>query len=226
MKSLTALIRTSVGKKLLMAVTGFLLYGFVVVHLIGNLQIFSGQESLNHYAHFLKSKPIVLWGARAGLLAIVVVHIATAIRLSAENRRARGGDKYDNPSSNGSSLASRTMVASGLFILAFIIFHLLHFTIGTVFPDHFSMKDAEGHHDVYGMVVAGFRVVWVSAFYVIAMILLCFHLSHGLSALFQSVGLRNSKYKPLIDKFALVSWVLIFIGNCAIPISIVLGIVK
>ncbi len=220
-----AFFRTSVGKKLLMAVTGFLLYGFVVVHLIGNLQIFTGQESLNHYAHFLKSKPLVLWAFRLGLLAIVVLHIKTAIGLSLENKRARGNDPYDNPSNNGSSFASRSMALSGLVILAFIIFHLLHFTGGVIFPDHYAMKDSEGLHDVFGMVVEGFSIWWVSAFYIISMVLLCLHLSHGLSALFQSVGLRNSKYKPLIDKFALVSWVVIFVGNIAIPISILLGFV-
>lgn len=226
MKALTALFRTSVGKKLIMAITGFLLYGFVVVHLIGNIQIFSGQESLNHYAHFLKSKPIILWGARLGLLAVIVLHIGTAISLSAANRKARGEEAYDNASDNGSTLASRTMLASGLVILAFIIFHLLHLTVGVVFPDHFALKDAEGHHDVYGMVVQGFQKSWVSIFYILSMALLCFHLSHGLNALFQSLGLSNSKYAPLIAKGALAGWVIIFIGNCAIPLSILLGFVK
>lgn len=226
MKSLTALFRTTVGKKLIMAITGILLYGFVVVHLVGNLQIFTGQDSLNQYAYFLKSKPIVLWGARFGLLAIIVLHIQTAISLSKANKEAEGGQSYDAPSNNKSTLASRTMLLSGLTILVFIIFHILHFTAGTVFPDHFALKDSKGHHDVYNMVVEGFQIWWVSLFYIVSMGLLCFHLSHGLSALFQSLGLKNSKYEPLIAKAAIVGWVAIFIGNCAIPLSILLGIVK
>lgn len=226
MKELTALFRTSVGKKLVMAVTGLMLYGFVVIHLVGNLQIYSGQESINQYAYFLKSKPIILWGFRFGLLAIFVLHIQTAFSLAAANKKANEGVPYDDPSDNGSSLASRTMIASGSLILAFVIFHILHFTVGFIFPDYFQLKDAAGHHDVYGMVVKGFQVWWVTFFYIVSMALLCFHLSHGLSALFQSLGFMNSKYMPLIEKAALVGWVAIFIGNCAIPLSILLGYVK
>lgn len=226
MKALAAFFRTSVGKKLVMAVTGLMLYGFVVVHLIGNLQIFIGRETLNGYAHFLKAEPFILWGARLGFLTIVCLHIVTAISLSASNRRARGVTSYDNPSHNGSSLSSRIMLASGLVILLFIVFHLLHLTVGAIFPDHFNLKDDKGHHDVYGMVIKGFQVWWVVGLYVFSMILLGFHLSHGLQALFQSLGLKNSKYSPLIDKLALIGWVAIFAGNCAIPVSILLGLVK
>ncbi len=226
MKELTALVRTSVGKKLVMAVTGLMLYGFVVIHLIGNLQIYSGQESINHYAHFLKSKPIILWGFRLGLIGIFALHIQTAFSLAAANRKAKGEVNYTDPSDNGSTIASRTMIVSGSVILAFVVFHILHFTMGAIFPDHFQMKDSEGLHDVYGMVVEGFQIWWVAFFYVISMALLCFHLSHGLSSLFQSLGFINAKYTPLIEKLALVGWVAIFIGNCAIPLSILLGYVK
>ncbi len=215
------LFTSSLGKKYLMALTGLALFFFVIGHMVGNLQIFAGRETLNAYAHFLKSKPLLLWGARLGLLACVAIHIWTAIRLTQENRAARPV-QYAKAKPYAASYASRTMIWSGLIIAVFIVYHLLHFTVGVTHPEHFKLVDANGHHDVYGMVVKGFQSPLVSGFYVLAMGLLCLHLSHGVSALFQSLGLKNKAYGPLIDKFAYVSAWVIFLGNISMPLAVLL----
>jgi len=207
-----------------MAVTGLALFLFVVAHLIGNLQIFLGWEVINRYGHFLQSNLELIWPARIGLLVLVLLHIWSAIRLSAENKAARP-QPYARQELVAASYASRTMLMSGLIILAFIIYHLLHFTvlvpaINLTGKNFETFVDAKGNHDIFAMLVIGFRNPWVSGFYIVAMFLLFLHLGHGVSAMFQSLGWKSPAYAPLIDKFAqMVSW-LIFLGYISIPISI------
>ena len=221
------LYRSSVGKKFVMAATGLLLFGFVVAHLIGNLQVFLGPEAINRYGHFLQSNVEILWPARIGLLVIVLLHIWSAVKLSAENKAARP-QPYAKHEIVAASYASRTMLMSGLIILAFIIYHLLHFTVQTsainlTGTDFTTLTDAEGRHDVFGMMVRGFRQPVVSAFYIIAMVLLFLHLGHGLGAMFQSLGWKSPAYAELIARFAqVVSW-LVFLGYISIPIAILCG---
>jgi succinate dehydrogenase cytochrome b subunit len=218
---------SSVGKKFIMAATGVCLFLFVFLHMVGNLQIFLGWEALNRYGAFLQGNTELLWPARIALLAIVTLHIWSAVKLTLENRAARP-QPYARHEIVAASYASRTMLMSGLIILAFIIFHLLHFTVqvqavNMTGKNFTELHDSEGRHDVFAMVVLGFRNPVVSGFYIIAMFLLFLHLGHGLSAMFQSLGWKNQAYAPKIDCFArLFSW-LIFVGYIAIPIAVLCG---
>lgn len=215
---------SSLGKKYVMAITGLLLFLFVIVHMAGNLQVYLGREPMNAYAELLQSKPVLLWTARAGLFVIAVLHIISAIQLAAENRAARP-ESYEEGKPIA-SLASRTILVSGLIVFAFIVYHLLHFTLGVTNPDFVDLHDAAGRHDVYAMVVEAFRNPYVSVFYIISMALLCLHLSHGVSSLFQSLGIRRKTTVASFNRFAQVSAALIFIGNCSIPVAILAGVVR
>jgi succinate dehydrogenase / fumarate reductase cytochrome b subunit len=225
MSNVTRFYRSSLGKKYVMALTGFALFGFVIAHMAGNLQIFLGRDSINAYAAFLKSKPELLWAARLGLLAVAVLHVTAAIQLAAQNRRARPVGYNDNKVV-ASSLAQRTILMSGLIILAFIIYHLLHFTFGATNPEYLGYHDPDGRHDVYRMMIAGFSNIWVSVFYIVAMGLLCLHLSHGVSSMFQSLGLRRRAITRSINLFAKTMALVIFIGNVAIVVAVLTGLVK
>jgi succinate dehydrogenase / fumarate reductase, cytochrome b subunit len=225
MSNVTRFFKSSLGKKYVMALTGFALFAFVIAHMAGNLQIFLGADSINAYAAFLKARPALLWSARAGLLVVAILHITAAIQLVRINRRARPIGYNDNKVV-ASSLAQRTIFMSGLIILAFIIYHLLHFTFGATNPDYLGYRDSLGRHDVYRMMIAGFSNVWVSLFYVIAMGLLCLHLSHGVSSMFQSLGLRRRAITRSINLFARTMALVIFIGNVAIVVAVLTGLVK
>ena len=215
---------SSLGKKYVMALTGLLLFLFVIVHMAGNLQVFIGREPMNAYAAALASRPGLLWTARIGLLVIAVLHIVSALQLASENRAARPQPYVEGKPI--ASFASRTILVSGLIIFAFIIYHLMHFTLGVTNPDFVELHDPLGQHDVYQMVVEGFRNPYVSLFYIVSMGLLCLHLSHGVSSLFQSLGIRRKSSLALINRIAQVSALAIFIGNCSIPIAILAGYVR
>lgn len=225
-----ALFKSSLGRKYIMALTGLALFGFVIAHLLGNLQIFLGPEAVNRYGAFLKSTGEALWVARIALIAAVALHIWAAVSLTAENRAARPVS-YGNYKPVGSTYASRTMMMSGLIIAAFVIYHLLHYTLlvkginltGTNFAD---LHDEKGRPDIYRMMVTGFKQPIVSLFYIIGMTLLSLHLSHGVSSLLQSLGLKNRNWKPLINGFARFIAVALLVGYCSIPIAVLLGVVK
>lgn len=231
------LFQSSLGKKYVMAATGLALFGFVIVHMLGNLQLFLGPETINAYGAFLKSKPALLWTARLALLLLVALHILTAAQLSSENKRARPV-RYSAYQVVAASYASRTMLMSGLIIAAFIAYHLLHFTVAIPavnllpanpdFPNanFLALKDAAGRHDIYRMMVLGFSNPLVSGFYILAMALLCLHLSHGVSSMFQSLGLKSKRAAVWVDTFAWISAGVIFLGNCSIPVAILLGFGK
>lgn len=208
------------GKKAVMAVTGAILFLFVIGHLLGNLQIFEGPERLNAYGHFLKNLGELLWIVRIGLLAAVGLHILATVQLWSRNRKARPVG-YSLKKSVNSSYADRTMYWSGPIVLAFVIFHLLQFTAGYIHPES---KFIEG--DVYHNVVAGFRVWWVSAWYIFSMILLGFHLRHGLWSMFQSVGLNHPRHTPVLQRAALWIAILITLGYISIPVSVLAGWVR
>jgi succinate dehydrogenase / fumarate reductase cytochrome b subunit len=214
------------GKKYIMAITGSLLFGFVIVHMLGNLQIFIGANAINEYAEMLKSKAALLWGARLGLLAITILHIVTAIQLVLRNRAARPVKYGTGKAPVAASLSSRTAAISGTIILAFIIFHLLHYTIGGIDPALLQLRDSSGRHDVFGMMVQGFSNPLIAGFYLLAMALLCMHLSHGVSSMFQSLGLKSGAYDNVIALGAKISAAVIFLGNCAIVIAVLTGVVK
>ena len=216
---------STLGKKYLMALTGFLLFGFVIVHLLGNLQIFLGPTAINEYAHFLKAKPAVLWGARSGLLVIALLHIVTAYQLVARNRAARPVKYSAGKAPVAASFTSRTTAISGTIVLVFIIFHLLHYTVGLIDPSLLRLE-LNQMHNVYGMMVQGFSNPFISAFYILAMALLCMHLAHGVGSMFQSLGVKNGAYDTIINRLAKVAAAVIFLGNCAIVIAVLVGLVK
>ena len=201
-----------------MAVSGVILFLFVLGHLVGNLQIYEGPEKLNNYAHFLRSMPALLWGVRITLIVMVLLHIWSSIQLALLKFDARPTG-YIKKKATQSSYASRTMYWSGPIILAFVIYHLLDFTFGTVNP-HFQ----EG--DVYANVIASFQLVPVSAFYIVAMLLLCMHLYHGLWSMFQSLGFSHPRYTPVLKRSAAVMAILIAAGNISIPVSVLAGLVR
>jgi succinate dehydrogenase / fumarate reductase, cytochrome b subunit len=218
MNIIISIFRSSIGRKYIMAVTGLLLFGFVTVHLIGNLQIFLGPDHINAYAALLQGNKLVLWSFRIGLSAIALAHITTALSLTLENRAARPV-AYLNSTPPYSDFASRTMVFGGLFLFAFILFHLLHFTVGVVHPSVMHYTDAKERHDVYRMMVESFQNPAISLVYIAGMAFLYLHLSHGISSLFQSLGLKNRNYKGLIEGFAKLAAFVILFGNCAIAIA-------
>lgn len=209
---------STIGKKAVMAVSGCILFLFVVGHLVGNLQIYEGPEKLNHYAVVLRSLPAALWGVRIILLVMVALHVWSSVQLALRNFEARPVG-YVKKKATESSYASRTMYWSGPIILAFVIYHLLDFTFGNMNP-HFQ----EG--DVYANVVASFRVIPVSAFYILAMLLLGLHLYHGLWSMFQSLGFYHPRYTPILKRSAAVAAILIAAGNISIPVSVMAGIVR
>lgn len=212
-----------------MALSGVAMFGFVVAHLLGNLQVFLGPEKLNAYGHFLQSNIELIWGARVGLLMMVGVHIWSAVKLTAENKAARPV-AYVNPLPPvAASYASRTMMMSGLIVFSFIIYHILHFTvqvpaINLVGTDFKTLQEA-GRHDIYRMMITGFRNPLVAGFYVLSVALLALHLSHGLQAMFQSLGWKKRSYGPCLNRASRWFALAIFLGYAAIPLSILFGLI-
>ena len=226
MNSLSALYHSSVGKKMIVAVTGIILILFVVGHLLGNLQIFLGPDWINGYSQHLRDLGPLLWLIRIFLLCTVTIHIYLTIQLAIENRRARPNPYIDRAYVKA-SWASRHMIVSGLVVLAFIIFHLLHFT-GRKFNSQFPLLklDPLGHYDVYSMMVYGFQNIYVSIFYTVGLFLLTLHLTHGSSSFLQSLGLNDERLAPRLAFGGRVFAWLLFIGYTSIPIAILLGLVK
>lgn len=224
---------SSLGKKYIMALTGCAMVGFVIAHLIGNLQVFLGPEAINRYGHFLQSNMEVIWPARIALLAFIGLHIWSAVSLTAENRAARPV-AYANWNPTAAKYASRTMMMSGLIIAAFIIYHLLHYTAtvqainltGKDFSAKPAFYDAEGRHDIFKMMVVGFNQPLVSLFYIVGIALLSLHLSHGISAMFQSLGWKKKSYACFLDGLARAMAIFIFVGYTSIPVAILLGFGK
>jgi succinate dehydrogenase / fumarate reductase cytochrome b subunit len=214
----------TIGKKAVMAVSGVVLFGFLIGHLVGNLQIYAGADKVNQYAKFLQSMPGPLWGARIVLLLLAILHVWSSFQLWLLTREARpvGYKKKANPSS---SYASRTMIWSGPIIGAFIVYHLLHFTFGTVLPGGLARLE-NGDVDVYRNLITGFSQAPVTLFYVIAVSLLGVHLYHGLWSMFQSLGVSHPSYTPRFKQFAAAASILITAGNISIPLSVLAGIVK
>ncbi len=216
-------LRSSIGMKQLMAVTGLILLGFVIAHLLGNLLIFAGRETLNDYAEALRDYGPVLWIMRAIILGAVLVHIGAAIRLVSLNRAARPV-RYQVFKPRTTPYYARAVAWTGLIVLAFVVFHLLHHTFGVVYPEYYGQSWEGGEfYDVYNMVVMGFDHVWVSVSYIVAVALLSLHLAHGVPSLFQTLGLRHPKYTPTIEKIGHWLAVVLFVGYASIPVAVLLG---
>lgn len=217
--------KSSIGKKVFMAVTGFFLFCFLIGHLIGNLQIFLGQNQLNTYAQTLKNLPALTYTVRTVLLVIFIVHVWFAVKLYFENRASRPVN-YRYNASVQASLASRTMIWTGLGVFLYIVYHLLHFTFVVTNPQYKHLTDALGRHDVYSMVVLSFQNYLISIVYLIAIFLLSYHLSHALFSFLQTLGLNTPRVQPKLKKLATLVATLIFIGYSVIPLAVLVGFVK
>ncbi len=221
---------TSLGRKYLMAASGAVMFLFVVGHLVGNLQVFLGAEAINRYGHFLQSNVELLWPVRLSMLAIIALHIWSATSLTLENRAARP-QAYEQWQPSAATYASRTMMWSGVIVAVFIIYHLLHYTvmvqsINLTGRDFHTLTDDKGRHDIYRMMVLGFQQPVVSAFYVVGVGLLCLHLSHGISAMFQSMGWKKRGYGECLDRGGKWFAALIFLGYSSIPVAILLRCIQ
>jgi succinate dehydrogenase / fumarate reductase cytochrome b subunit len=236
---------STIGRKLIMAVTGVVLIAFVVGHLVGNLQVFEDPDRINGYAHFLQSLGPALWAVRIVLLACVTLHIWAGITLALDDRRARGDEPYAVNRWIQAAFASRYMRSTGYIVLAFIIYHIAHFTVGVAQPAtiktniaHYTMKG--DYHvlgvtvvrggtevlDVRSMVIRGFENPLVSLFYMVAVGLLSVHLLHGADSLFQTLGLRNHRWERFLQLVVTAGCAAYFLGNLAIPGAAVVGLLK
>jgi len=209
---------TSIGKKVVMAITGLILFGFVIGHMLGNLQVFMGAKQMNAYAAMLKANATLLWGVRIVLLVGVILHIVAAVQLTRMSQRSRP-EGYHYKDVIQADYAARTMRWSGPIIAVFVIYHLLHFTTGSVHPQ-FDV------HDVYHNVISGFRVWPVSLFYIIAMVALAFHLWHGVWSMFQTLGLINPKSDKIIHRLAAIATLALVIGFISIPMAVLAGLIS
>ena len=213
-----------IGKKIVMAVTGFILFGYVLVHMLANLQIFlppgpDGIPRLDHYAQQLRAVPPLLWGARAVLLVSVILHIVAAVQLAWLNRFKARTSRYVKYTASASNYASRTMIWSGPIIFFYVIYHLLDLTFGTMNP---SFQEGKVFHNV----VASFQNPLVALFYIVANVLLAVHLYHGVWSMFQTLGVSHPGYSLLLKKASAVFAVGIGVGFCVVPLAVLMGIVK
>lgn len=217
--------QTSLSSKVAVALTGLGLAGFVVFHMLGNLQVFEGPDALNGYAAFLREMPIVLWTARLGLLAVAVVHVVLAIQLTLRNRRARPV-AYAVREYRAASLASRTMALTGSLLLLFIIFHLLHLTAGLVDPSLHNQVDERGHPDVYGKVIHAFNNPLYVALYCAGQLVLGLHLSQAVSGSLQTLGLEHAALNRLFKVAGPATALFVVLGNLMIICAVFLGLVR
>ena len=213
-----AFYRSTIGKKVVMAVTGLILVGYVIGHVLGNLLVYQGREEINAYAAFLKDQGALLWAVRGILLVSVVLHIVAATQLTRLKQAARPVG-YAKQEPQVSTVASRSIRWGGVALLLFIVYHILHFTTGTVHPS-FS------HSDVYGNLVSGFSVWWVSTIYVLAMVALGLHLYHGVWSSFRTLGVSPPSVNPLRRRLAAVLAVAVWAGFASIPIAVLAGVIR
>lgn len=227
----TNLYASSIGKKLVMAITGLIIFGFAVGHMSGNLLIFLGPDVFNDYAHTLQTSGPILWGTRITLLVAFPAHIISAIQLKKQNSAARP-QAYGQLTSQASTLSSRTMIYGGFVLLAFIVYHILHFTLKVTQPglDAMTMLNGEEVHDAYGMVVAGFTsgaMGWAHVgLYVTAMVALGLHLYHGAWSALQSMGLNHPKYNAMRKQAAVAFAFIVSIGFSLGPILTAVGVTE
>lgn len=219
-KALT-LLDTTVGKKAALAVSGLVLFGFVFGHMLGNLQVFLGPEVFNNYAEMLKGNAVLLWGVRGTLSLALVVHIAMMVQLYSRSLAARPVG-YRVQKSVASTYASATMKYTGPLLLAYIVFHILHLT----YPG-LALGDYEhSPTDAYGNFVNGFQIPWVTFVYVISNLFLAMHLYHGSWSLLQSLGLSHPRYNNLRARIAQGVAMIITVGNVAMPLCVLFGVIE
>lgn len=217
-------VRSSIGAKQIMAVTGLVLVLFVVQHMTGHWVMFLGKDAYNDYADWAQNlgHGAVKWLIRGALLAALGAHVVFAARLTAQNRRARP-QRYQVFHAARTSVWARAMIYSGIVVLAFIVFHIAHFTVGVIQPAHFRNLDAAGRYDAYTMFVRGFEQPAILALYLVGMTLLAMHLRHGIASLFQTLGADHPKYAGVFR--ALARWLvpILYLGFLAPPLAVAAG---
>lgn len=248
-KRLSTLSNSTIGAKIVMAVTGVILVGFVIVHMLGNLQIYLGPDSINHYAQSLAATPALVWGVRGVLLVSLVLHILAAVRLKKINTDARP-QAYATPRRyRVTTPAARAMLFSGVLVLAFIVYHLLHLTVGLTNPEHYNLHEVLDvatqtwvrsdnqaliarlpqemvRHDVFSMTVRGFMNPLVAGAYVVAMVLLAMHLSHAVSSMLHTLGLsKGAAARARNINIGRAIAAVVIIGNLSFPIAVQAGLV-
>ncbi len=221
MQRTLTLTDTSIGKKAIVAVTGLVLFGFVIAHMIGNLQIFLGPEVYNHYAETMQSLGPILWVMRLIVLGSVALHAYFTILLVRQAQAARP-HAYRVQTSAVTTYAARTMKLTGPMLAAFILYHLVHFT----FPGVPMGDYVHDHHDVYAAFVASFQIPWVTGIYVIAQVLLGFHIYHGAWSLFQTLGLSHPRYNMWRQVIPQSLALLVIVGNISMPVAVLLGVIE
>ena len=212
---------SSVGKKVLMALSGIILFAYVIAHLLGNLQIYMGSEAINAYAHFLHSNQGMLWTARVVLLAAVLVHAIAGIQLWFQKREARP-IPYHTRENIQATTASRTMIVSGVIIALFVVYHVLDLTLGVARVPAQGFKDLNPGFNV----THGFAYAPAAIAYIVAMIALGFHLWHGVYSMFGSLGLTHPKYTEGVKRLAAAAATLIALGNISIPVAVLTGLLQ
>jgi len=220
MQAHAGFLPATIGRKVVMAVTGLVLVGFVTGHVAGNLLVFEGPEALNAYAAFLKKSTPILWSVRVVLLACVALHVWAAVTLTRLNQASRPV-AYTRFVPQVATRSARLMRVGGFLLLGFIVFHLLHFTTGTITPG-FTFS----HTNVYGNVTAAFQVPWVALFYIVAMVALLGHLAHGIWSFFQTMGWNHPRLDPLRRALATALALAVSLGFIAIPAAILGGMLR
>jgi succinate dehydrogenase / fumarate reductase cytochrome b subunit len=218
-------LTSSIGKKQTMAISGLLLVLFLFVHLAGNLTVFAGPDATNGYAVRLRQYGPLLWVVRLGLLASFLVHVMAGLAVAAQNRQARL-QEYRVYRPRRTTWYARWMLLSGVLLLAYVLFHLAHFTFGLIMPQYYALTDPMKQHDVYRMVVASFQNVGVSFLYMVAMFCLAMHLAHGVPSFFQTLGFNHPNYQALIESSGPVIAILLFVGYCSIPVAVLAGVLE
>lgn len=222
---LAPLWTTTIGLKVTMAASGALLAGFVLFHMLGNLQIFMGQDQMNAYAEFMQGLGALLWVARLGLLGLLVAHVVSAIALMRRNLAARS-TRYEVQRTQATNIHARAMKASGIVVLLYIVIHLAHFTVGAIFPEWAAMRDDQGRRDLYNYFVLSFQVPAFSGFYIACNILLASHLSHAMTSVFRTLGVMKGKYRETFLLVGPAFGLVVGIGNVVMPLACLLGILQ
>jgi succinate dehydrogenase / fumarate reductase, cytochrome b subunit len=220
---LTRYLRSSIGAKHVMAVTGLLMVLFAIVHMLGHLQMFGGQDMYNAYARFLQDLWEVKWPTRIGLVGVLAIHVVFALSLVARNRAARP-TRYAVYRPVSSSTAGRTMAITGLIVLSFLVFHILHYTLGQVQPSYFHNLDPKGRYDAYSMFVHGFQNPAIYVTYLVGIGLLATHLGHGAASWLHTLGLRHPKYPT--DHTGKIISIVLFVGYMVPPTAVLVGLVQ
>jgi succinate dehydrogenase / fumarate reductase cytochrome b subunit len=216
---------SSIGMKIVMAVTGVVLVLFVIGHMLGNLEIWAGADAINEYGRRLRFIPPLLWVIRLGLLTLVTLHIVAGVRLTFLNRAARPV-AYARRQNVATGIAARTMIWTGVLLFGFVIYHLMHFTFRSIDPTYKTMEDSvHGGQDVFRMVVDAFQRKGVALFYVVAMLFLGLHVSHGAASMFQTLGLTHPRYTSMWKRLGPIVALIVVLGFVSVPLGVLLGII-